>query len=383
MTAHPQPFATATRRRLLRLGAMAILTLGAVIGCLGDKTISPALRSPAGTLGPGVASPMNSIIAVGETLSVTLHAKTLTGEPVTSFDSVTYVYVLPSDTQYVRISPAGVMTGMRATLSPVQIWMIAYKNGSIATDLAFVEVTDTALPAATLSIRSDLPDNPTWPVASELFLSPVIQDSITGDVVPNPQLRLEFGPGDSSSVTCFAFALSNPPPNIAYQATGKSVCTIQGGLYYNGLNSFVGLRPDTIWIYANVSVYGRMLRDSLQLTLTNPTSSYIYLTPLNLSGSHGSNTLNVSVAPGGLVIFANQYDPSYGTSFNITFDHPEGASAWPDTVGAPSGNITGLVSNGTEIRQFFTPGTYTYTFTIAAGVDPFKGVTGQGTITVQ
>jgi len=359
--------------------------LVAVSGCMGEKGVTPSLRSPETTMGPVSASPMNALIAVGETLTVTVHAKTLTGAPVTSYDSVNYIFLYPTDTQYVHVSPAGVLTGVKRTLDfqPVKLWMIAFKDGAVGADLTLIHVSETALSNPTLSIQPGPSDSTRWPALAQKNIDPLVWDPVTENTVSGVSLRFEFGPSDSTGVVCFSDYLSRVPDNITAAVTGKSPCTFRGSYDWNGLNAFIGVHPETIWVHANLMAYGTMSHDSVQYTITNPPDNYIMLSPMNLSGGGGYYTLNIAVAPGGTVTWYNLYDPSFGTSIDVTFGHPEAATAWPDTVAGPSGNITGMTAGNMATRRFPTSGTYEYTYTIVDGAAPFKGTTGRGKITVE
>jgi len=374
------------RRRTSRTapyGVSLLLTSMLLAGCLGDKGVVTATRPAATTMGSAVATPMSAIMAVGDTLSVRLSVKTITGVPVTTFDSVLYVYSFQSDSQYVRISPTGVFTALSPTIpsQPAKIWMLAFKDGAVVADVALIQVTQTVLPGAIVSIT---PDSANWPALREKNVNPMVWDPITDSVIAGTTIRLEFAPKDSAGVVCFSDYLGNNlPPNISAPQTGKNVCTTQGGWDYNVPNKFYGIKPETVTVYANAMVYGKMLGDSARFAITNPMTNYIQISPFSLSGASGYYVLNAAVKAGGTVSFYNMYDPSYGTAVNIVFDHPEGVTPWPDTAGAPTGNIMKLMGNQGTIRQFNTAGTYKYTYTITDGVAPFKGVTGQGVVTVQ
>jgi len=369
----------------VRITLMSAGLLTGVLGCVGEQGITTALQSAAVTLGPGVASPFNAIIAVGDTLTVTLHAKTITGTPVTSFDSVVYFTLFAGDTQYVNVSRTGLVTGLRPTnpSNPIGIWMIGFKGNAVTSDIAFVQVTQTVLSGAQLSIQPVPPDSAQWPVGLFKELSPLVWDPVSGNTVSGVALRLEFGPGDSSSVTCFSEGINDIPANVAPNVVMKNGCMFRPASDFNGFNAFYGLKPDTIWIYANVRAYGVPLRDSLRFVITNPSTNYVTFLPSMLAAAGGAYPLDVALVPGGVVTFNNSFDPSFATSIDVTFDHPEAATASPDNPDGPSGNVHGLTSYMSDSRQFLTAGTYGYTYTITDGTAPFKGVTGRGTITVQ
>lgn len=369
--------------RFVRSGLLAVAILGSLAGCMSDKSISPNLRAPEGTLGQGVASPMNLIMAVGDTVTVGLHVTSLTGAPITSVDSTMYVLSVSSDSQYVHVSRSGLVTGMQPTMYPVKLWVLAFKDGAMSADEVILQVTSTAFTAARLSIHPTPPDSARWPVLSQKILNPVVRDTISGQTVSGVILRLEFGPQDSSSVVCFSEGFSNVGLLISSQLS-KNNCAFRPGIDYNTLNALVGMRTGTIWVHANVLAYGRMLRDSLQFTFINPPTATIAFSTSNVAGGGANTPLNVAITPGGRVVFNNNYDRSFGTVIDVVFDNPAGAAGYPATSPtAPTGNIIGLKTGSPATRRFPTAGTYGYTFTITDGVTPFKGVTGRGTITVE
>jgi len=336
-------------------------------------------------LGPASASPLNAIIAVGDTISVTLHATTLTGTPVTSFDSVQYLFNYQTDTQYVQVSSTGIVTGKKPTDpgNPVVLGILAFRDGAVVYDATVIQVTQTALSRAMLSIQPIPPDSARWQASLAKFLTPVIMDPVTGDTISGVALRLEFGAEDSAGVRCSNFPVTNRSQTIADEVVHKSNCEPWAGGDYTALNGFIGLRPETIWIHATVVAYGMVLHDSLQFVITYPQNSNIYFYPGGMAVGQQGAWLNAAVVPGGSVAFGNYFDPSYGTSINVTFDHPDAATAPPGGVDTTSGNIVGLTGQNAATRRFLSAGTYGYTYTIATGVAPFKGVTGRGTITVQ
>jgi len=296
-----------------------------------------------------------------------------------------YLYNYPTDTQYIQVSPQGVVTGRKATFptNPVQLGILVFKDNAVAYDATMIQVTDAVVPGVTLSIQPVPPDSARWEAGSNKYLSPVVANPTTLESVDGVALRYEFRPQDSSSVRCQSFPIRTGPTTLSFEAFTKTNCTNGPNGYFNDLNYFNGLRRDTIWVHANAMVYGTLLRDSVQFIITNPLVGMIYFYPSGMAIGREEKYLNVAIAPAGTVTFTNLYDPSYGTSFNITFDNPAAARRAPDGADTTSGNIVGLKASQAATRQFLAPGTYGYTYMVTDGVAPFKGVTGRGTITVQ
>jgi hypothetical protein len=208
----------------------------------------------------------------------------------------------------------------------------------------------------------------------------VIRNPITGEEVSNARIRLSFTKAECQYVAC-------------YQPTYPAIATLtsdQLSLDDNGPNRRIPLgyvsalgKPGNVWVRANVMVYGVMLRDSTQFTLTYRLDSEV---DIGLQGLAGYNpTLNgVDIARGGEVLFYNNINQSLGATITIAFDDPEAATAIdpPSTIGGASGNITAMATNEYTQRQFLTPGDYGWTATIAGAVPPYTGATIRGIVHV-
>jgi len=356
-------------------------------GCVGDKGVAPALRSTATTLGSVVVTPRNAIMAVGDTLSLTFAAATLDGTPVTTFDSVRYLFQNIGDTLRVHVSGAGLVTAVAPSLSnkPVLVNVFAFKDGIVAVDQAAIQVTASRIVGATLSIQPIPPDSAYLAWGSAKTIRPRIGNPTTRQSVSGAAIRYEYSPQDSSALMCYTPTISAPSTLTGLQLT-LPICSVK---VLNGslrLNQIRALRKGSAWVFANVNVYGVMLRDSVRYTLTNPLTGLVYLGTNGLQAGGSAYFSDVVVAPGGTVTFYNAFPPDLGLSIDFTIDHPEVALATtpPSQYGGASGNVIGLTSTeSSSDRIFATPGVYKVTGTVRGGVPPWTGATTTGTITVE
>lgn len=370
-----------TARRGL-LGALAVG--GTLVACSGDQGVATAPRSPASTLGTIIIAPLNAVIAVGDTLPLTFSARSLTGTAITQFDSVHYFLQNVSDSLRVTLLPTGQVIGraVSGTNAPVLVDLLVFKDGLVAGDQSIVQVTATKFAGATLSIQPVGSDSAKIAWGSTKRIVPVIKNA-GGQSVSNPNVRFEYGPGDSTTLQCYV-------PTI--QAVGvltraqlqMSDCGYNANAGTVRLDQIHAFRKGTAWVHARVLVYGVMLHDSVQYTISNTYSGTVAIYPSNFFA--GSPPSNIFVAPGARVTFLNGFDPSVGVSIGFTFDHPEVALAGtpPATNGGSSGNVSPITSDQvTSYRIFRTPGVYTWTATIFGGIAPYTGQTSTGTITVE
>lgn len=363
---------------------MALAVLAA--GCVGDKGVAPALRSADITLGTASVSPMNAIMAVGETLPVVVQGRSLSGATITQFDSVQYRLENATDTLRVRVSSSGTVTALApsSTNSPVLLTAIAFKDGVAAADQVTIQVVTAAFANPTLSIQPVPPDNAIIAWGDSKNLRPIIQND-AGASVFAPTLRLEYGPGDSVIMQCYV-------PPIAQTATltqtqlRRSACGQNGNAGSVTLNQIHAFRKGAAWVHARVTVFGVPLHDSVQFTVTNPNSAEIDIGTSSTFSSGEEDRLNAYIAPGGLVYFVNAFNPALGASVSFTLDNPDAALPGnpPASHGGSSGNITSITRDEFySYRIFVTPGVYHWTAHVTGGIPPYTGATVTGTITVE
>jgi hypothetical protein len=367
--------------------AGAVLTMMAMmtIGCVGEKGAAPSLRPPENTLAVVHVWPINAIMAVGDTMSLVATGQTIAGAPVTTFDSVQYMFQSPADSLRLRITSAGLVTA-RATStpnSPVVVNVFGFKDGAVAADQALVQVVATSFSGATLSIQPIPPDSAKLEWEDVKRIVPVIRNS-TGQSVTSPVIRYEYGPGDSTVMQCYVpqFQATATLSQAQLRVTPCGAVGYSGSVSLNGIRAF---RAGTAWVHARVQVFGVALHDSVFYTLTNRYATTVQISTENLGLRDNSGYLT-AIAPGGVVTFTNGLQSGTGASVGWTFDNPSAAtSATPlPTYGDTTGNIPPItVSQHTTTRRFNTPGVYTWTATVSGGIPPFAGQTITGKITVQ
>jgi hypothetical protein len=355
-------------------------------GCVGEKGVAPALRPANSTIGSIIVSPLNVVMAVGDTFSVHFTARTLTGDPLENVDSVEYILQNPTDSIRVQVSSTGLVTARSPSLinTPVLLNVLAFKDGLAAVDQSVIQVVASAFSGATLSIQPIPPDSAKMQWGDTKQIVPVIMNPSTGQSVASPVVRYEYGPGDSLTMQCYIptvlATVTLSQSQLQLSNCGQNTNT--GNLALNSIHAF---RKGTAWVHANIVVFGTLLRDSIQYTITNPYGTELDMgTNLLMAGAPTRSI--VYLAPGGRVTFYNAFNAQIGATVSVTLDHPELALPTnpPSQYGGSSGNVTGLtITHRQSDRIFATPGTYHWTATVSGGIPPYTGATATGTINVQ
>jgi len=351
------------------------------IACIGEKGVAPSEASPTTTLGTITLSPLNVVMAVGDTVRVSPIGVTLSGAPVTSYDSVLYVFSDPNDSLRVSVSSTGLVTGLTPSNSPVLLNVVAFKGGYAAANQAILQITATKFSGAVLSVQPVPPDSAKLAGGENKFIVPLIWNPTTGETVDNPQIRFAFTKTECQYVACYQPQI----PAVGALTSDQLTLDDNGQPRYTRLDQFTPLgKPGTVWVRAEVLVYGVMLRDSVQYTLTYTLNNEVDLDTRGLSGSSNLRG-GTYIAPGGNVLFYNNVSPSLGATVSVEFDDPSAALAIdpPSDVGGASGNITPMESYTYTQRLFVTPGTYHWTATINGSVPPYAGAKIYGVIYVE
>jgi len=369
------------RRIATVVATVVALSATMVAGCTGDNSVAPSLRSPATTLGEVYVSPLNAVMAVGDTMSLTVTARTLSGAPLTTFDSVQYQLQNSTDSLRVRLSPSGLITALSPSgaNSPVLVQVIAFQDGLARANVAVVQVTATKFTGATLSIQPIAPDSARLAIGNDKTVNPVISNPLTGETVDGAAIRYEYGKGDSTTMLCYVPSFVVSPPLSSQQLTSSSC-----GANSVGLNQIHGNIADTAWVIANVQVYGVPLRDSVRYIITNTFVQYaqVEVNRLGLSGAGGNSFV---IAPGGMMYFYNSLPTQLGATVDFVFDDPSAATVSnpPSDLGGTTGTITPLDPGMSATRQFLTAGTYRWVATVHGGIPPFAGATTTGYVIVK
>jgi hypothetical protein len=327
------------------------------------------------------ASTQNVVMAVGDSVTLSVAGVTVGGTPITTFDSVRYVLNSIVDTLRLRVSPTGVVTALASSgTSPVLLNVFAYKDNLGAGDQVIIQVTPTSFTGATLSIQPSASDSARVALGNGKTITPVIKNQTTGTSVAGPRIRLWTSPEDAKKLGCYR--LSFPTVSAKFAITSAQMQLNACATTY-GLNQIIGAATGTAWVHANVLVYGVPLRDSVLYTVTY--ANHIYVGVQNNNLAITCQYCNAFITPGGIITFQNNFRAGLGISVTYTFDNPAAATAaTPASVtGGSSGNVTTLSSGQSSDRVFPTPGTYVWTETVSGATPPFTNGTYQGTVVVQ
>ncbi len=379
LNCHEDASMHATMRTYGAVAALAVL----VTGCVGDPGALTGTTLPDQTIGAVVASPPVAILAVGGTQQLSITALSLTGTPITSFDSVRYFLQAPGDSLKVRLDAiSGVLTGRAPSSSDIRINVIAWQNRALKGDQILAQVTATSISGATLSIQPVAPDSARLASGTPKTIRPVIRDPGTGVSISNPVMRYTVRASDVDKMRVY-------DPTISVGSTLARVSKDFSSLGTNQIMPLLG--EGSAWVFATVNAYGTLLRDSVFYTFSYPYTATVASTNTDISGE---NTLVMTstasgqtfiLAPGATVTFQNSAATASAITMVYTFDNPAGATdAVPaSSTGGASGNVTTLATNQSSRRRFLTAGTYRWTMTVTAGKSPWNGQKLTGTIVVR
>lgn len=339
-------------------------------GCVGEKTTAPVLKDPNTTIGSVAVSPHNAIVAVGGKVKLSVTSQSITGAPVTTFDSVRYILRSVADTLRVQLSPDGEFTGLAPSGSaPVVVRAFAYRDGVGKGDESIIQVTQTALSGLTLSIQPIPPDSTRLERNASKVITPVIRNPVTAESVTGPTLRLTTKAADRLVIAGYETLLSlpgtdGPPISFPNPFLGSST---------NRIKAIAG--EGSGWVHAEVDAYGAVLRDSVKYTATWPFTATVSIDALNMgivAGGFRRDGENLKLAPSATVTFQNGLPASGGASIvTFTFDNPNVAT------------VSALAVGESSDRQFLVPGIYTWTATVGGSAPPFSGQTTSSTITIK
>lgn len=365
--------------RVVRRGNILLWTLLAW-GCIGEKAAIPSEQSPENALGSVTASPRVVILAVGATQPLSVSATSLTGVPITTFDSVRVLFNAVADTARVRVTNDGLLTALAPSAAPIILKSVAFRNGGVKGDLVLVQVTATAVSGATLSIQPVAPDSAKLAMGSTKTIVPIVRNPLTGVSVANPVIRYTVQPSDARRMRVYT-------PSISLTFNGGNL-PIQDSPSPPSLTNnqiFADVGEGSTWIYATISAYGVVLQDSVQYGFSYPYTLTVSSLKTNLAVTNAVAGQVVTLAPGATVTFQNGVASADPLLIAYAFDNPAAATAVtpPSTVGGTAGNVAVLSGGQTSKRQFLAPGTYRWTATATGGPAPWPGQTLSGTILVK
>jgi hypothetical protein len=360
---------------------LALGAFGTLAACSSDKLTAEVHAPAATTLGAAGVEPAAAIIAVGDTIQLTVQGATLTGVPVPAneLDSVRYALVTAGDSVRARVDRVtGAVVGVAPSAGPnhVRVNVFLFKGRVAAGAQALVQVTQGQIdgPLA-LSIQ------PASPAAAQLTTgvarttTPAIWDAATHDSVDQPLVRYMVKSADTLRVGIYLPNVIIPddinPDRLTLLPRQSPTVRPDQILPYVGEGS--------AWVYAEVTAYGQPLRDSTLYTFVHPSSMTITTTKTNLAVTAvGYQDQVLTLAPGAIVTFKNGVGDAMRVAY--TFDQPDEATA----VGSgTAGNIAPLSAGQTARRQFLHAGTYRWTATASNAGAPWDGQTVTGVIRIE
>jgi len=362
------------------MGVLLSATLAGLAGCTGPSiTASDAPTLPTSALATVTAFPAASIIAVGGTQQLSAAGATFAGDIVTAFDSVVFQFANLADSNRVKLSSSGQITGLAAG-NNVLINVLGFKGAAVRGDQVVVQVTPTAVSGLTFSIQPVAPDSAKLAAGTTKTIVPLVKNS-SGQSVTNPAVIYKIRGSDSTRVDTFR-------GNVAYRINAFDNLPVRTRTANTSLatNQIVALAGEgTAWLYATISAYGQVLSDSVQYTFTYPYTQTLTTTKTNLAVTSLYQDQIVTLAPGAVVTFANGVASTDPLTMTYTFDNPAAATAPSpaSTIGGASGNVTTLTGGQSSRRQFLTPGTYHWTVTPTGGPAPWPGQVLAGTIVIK
>jgi hypothetical protein len=354
--------------------AISVIMLTA---CLGDRGVAPVLQSPETTLSRIVVSPTSAILAVGGTDQLQVTGYSLTGA-VTSLDSVLYRIESLSDTALVRIDHDGTITAVAPSSRTIHVDVFGYQGTVLTVDRLLLQVTSQPISGLTLSIQPPPGDSAVLVAGARRFINPVLRNPITGEEALDPPMRYRVKPQDVSALTVFQPRIYSPGFFLVQQlgvptVGEKEIAAKDGG--------------HRVWVYADVSAYGTLLRDSVLYSSIYPLSysfnAFTVQGAIVVNDPGGRTThRTATLAPGATVTFRSGVDSSH-VSYTFAGPEPPAPAVPPSTVGGSSGDVVGLEFLQTSRRRFVVPGTYTWTMKVTDGPAPWNGQTVTGQIVIK
>jgi len=294
---------TRAARTLLRALPLPVVLLAA---CADSHTAPTTPRDRGEIMSFARIDQRAVVVALADSLPLTIHAVSLEGTPVAGTPTVRYT---SSDSTKVLVRPNGTLVPVTVTGASVPVMVAVDYKGVTAVDTTYVQVT---------AAREDV-------VALSLALPP--GDSVrrgAGDLVM-PATTFQLRNGDTT------YGLF-----VRFEARSRQVRT------YPGLMALSAFAEGPVWIYASATIHGVAVADSIRYEFTAPVlaNGYLYSsagTPV------WSGSARVRLAPYGRIEFTNYYTTP------LTLD-----------CGNASPAVT-IDAYFTESCTYPTPGVYTWT----------------------
>lgn len=369
-------------KKTTAMNFVCVLALAAsVTSCLPEKSTGvDSPRSPDTTLGSLTVTPPVSVMAVGATQQLTFNMTSLTGAPLSGYDSVRLTRTVAGDSARYSISPTGLVTALSASTpgTPLLLNVFVFREGVVAADQVLFQITQTATPNLVLNIQPPAGDSTKLAAGSVKTITPSLRNVSTGAVVLTPPIKYLVKPEAINTVAVYRpFLQVQVPVSFAIQNT-RSVTVAA-----NQIGALAG--EGSAWVYGSMNVYGTTLTDSVRYTFTYPLAATITSTKLALTVTSTLADQTVTLASGAVVTFSNGVAATDPLTMTYTFDNPSAAiAATPaPTAGGTTGNVTTLVGGQSSTRRFATPGTYRWTMTASGGPAPWNGKTLTGKILIK
>lgn len=333
-----------------------VLTTLSLAGCA-DLAFGPEAPSPDNALWMLRLAPRGITMAVGAEQAITPTALNIVNTQIPISDS-SPVFYISSDDSRVKVTPQGVIQAVQATIStttlgpsPVRIIGSWYYNGVTKADTVYVAVTPTgpAEPVASISIQpGEYPLDSTWGGAFGSKQISVTARTASGRVV--------------SQDSVYAYLWTSTP----FLSTGRERMNPETRMLS------LGGKTGPLWIYSEAMVYGQILRDSVQYTITHPVSFItVYLSPDPfMPGRVKVSPSDITIGVCGSIIFVN----SLSDPVNIAFS--DSATNGVCGVGGALGDIENLEPGRTATRKFLWTGAHSWTAERTDGVPFSTGVSG-------
>jgi hypothetical protein len=344
---------------------LSLLAL-AVAGCSSPDLSGPTSQAPAELPWSLTLSAHAITLDTGapyDTLQLAAVAQTLEGAPIAGGPAP----VFTSSDSSVRVSTTGLLTA-RAEARNVRIVATGVYGGIRVADTAYVNVTTLGTPTRpqALRIQTGPGDDATIPKQSAYtpFYAPYYKT-----------VYVSVRNAGGAQLTDAMVALKAPDTTKAYFfATGRASYVTADTAVDVGIPTYP-LTGEHITLSASATVYGVALRDSLQLTITEPVL-FIYTVTEKTAPGHTAPAFTVgptqeaqSIAAGGWVLWFNKASSS--DSLDVVFDDPSAASAdmvmpflqerLPGNI-APfaqaAGTTNPFAGGGFRSRQFLRPGRF-------------------------
>ncbi len=352
---------------------LLIVTAATAAACQIEETSVPVAVQPGEALAGIGVSPKSAILAVGQQQTLTVAPRSLNGGATLAVDSVKYLFVNPADTALVQIAANGTVTALAAS-SEIDVNVVGYLGGVSRCTRVVLQVAPTAISGMTLSMQPSPGELTVLAAGNSKNITPMISDPGSGETI---YASVQYESSDSSAIAVFDPAIYAPPTfSICNRSTSPASSPTQ----------IVALTPErSAWIYGSVSVFGNVLRDSVQYTASYPLAALLSTRVQQVAIVNDFANQTVTLAPGASVTFRNGTAATDSVAMTYTFSDPTaaGPTVPPTSVGGTSGDVSVLNAGQSARRRFANLGTVVWTAKAVSGPTTWVGQTLSGTIVIK